>query len=69
MALALPSKPSKRIVGFQVMMDSTLRLYCVKISESVVILCNGGIKTTNKATDCTNVSSNFRLAYLIAKKV
>ncbi|MEM9917871.1 MAG: hypothetical protein AAF990_07235 [Bacteroidota bacterium] len=69
MALALPSKPSKRIAGVQVMMDSTLRLYCVKISESIVILCNGGIKTTHKATDCPNVSSHFRLANLIAKKV
>jgi hypothetical protein len=36
-----------------------LRLYCHWISERVVILYNGGIKTMAKAQDCPNVSRHF----------
>ncbi|HMT55071.1 MAG TPA: hypothetical protein PKD16_18745 [Saprospiraceae bacterium] len=46
-----------------------LRLYCSVLSENVVILFNGGIKTTQKAQDCPNVSSHFRLAIEFSKKL
>jgi hypothetical protein len=36
-----------------------LRLYCHWVSKNVVILFNGGIKTSNNAQDCPNVSSHF----------
>jgi len=46
-----------------------LRLYCTVLSENVVILFNGGIKTTQKAQDCPNVSAHFRLAIGFSKKL
>jgi hypothetical protein len=36
-----------------------LRLYCHWVSENVVILYNGGIKTAQKVQDCPNVSRHF----------
>lgn len=36
-----------------------LRLYCHYVSENVVILYNGGIKTAHTAQDCPNVSRHF----------
>jgi len=37
-----------------------LRLYCLYISENIVFLFNGGIKTKDKAQDCKNVKSYFQ---------
>ncbi len=67
-AHALPSKPNKN-QAVKVMLHSKLRLYCVKLSENIVILCNGGVKTENAAQKCSNVSRHFRLANKIAKKI
>ena len=39
-----------------------IRLYCCRLSESIVVLYGGGQKTTAKAQDCPNVASHFRLA-------
>jgi hypothetical protein len=36
-----------------------LRLYCHWVSENIIILYNGGIKTTRTAQDCPNVSRHF----------
>ncbi len=46
-----------------------LRLYCLRLSDSVVILFNGGIKTTNRAQDCPNVREDFRIANILSKKI
>jgi len=46
-----------------------LRLYCMLISNSVVILFNGGIKTAAKAQDCPTVGPHFRLANQLAKAI
>jgi len=48
---------------------NNLRLYCIPINEHVVILLNGGIKSTRKAQDCPNVSSSFELANRLAKAI
>lgn len=49
--------------------SGVLRLYCTVLSENVVILFNGGIKTTQKAQDCPNVSGHFRSAIEFSKKL
>jgi hypothetical protein len=49
--------------------DFGLRLYCLKLSESVVILFNGDRKTTQKAQDCPNCAKYFRLAQRIATTI
>jgi len=46
-----------------------LRLYCMRISKSIVILFNGGIKTTNTAQQCPNVRPCFNLANKLAHAI
>jgi hypothetical protein len=46
-----------------------LRLYCVRLSDEVVVLLSGGIKTSQKAQDCPNVSNHFRIANKISKQL
>jgi len=45
------------------------RLYCLRLSDSIVILFNGGIKTANKAQDCPNVSPFFYQAARFTKLI
>jgi hypothetical protein len=51
--LALP--PKRRHLEDQI----DLRLYCHWVSDRVIILYNGGIKTAPLAQDCPNVSRHF----------
>ena len=46
-----------------------LRLYCMVLNEHVVFLFNGGIKTTDKAQKCPNVSPYFRRANQLGSKI
>ena len=46
-----------------------VRLYCLKLNEQVVILFNGGIKTSKKSQDCPNVKPFFIQANLLSKKI
>lgn len=63
-AYALP--PPARFLEKEV---GKLRLYCVWISENIVILANGGIKTTEKAQNCPNVGPKFRFANTMARQI
>lgn len=56
---ALP--PKARYLEFDLGREQ-LRLYCLYISENIVFLFNGGIKTKAKAQDCKNVKSYFQEA-------
>jgi len=49
--------------------DFGLRLYCVRISEEVVILLNGDRKTTQSIKDCPNCKPHFDFANKIADAV
>ncbi len=51
--VALP--PKKRITGEY----NDLRLYCHLITNNVVVLFNGGIKTQDNPEDCPNVKQHF----------
>jgi hypothetical protein len=44
-----------------------LRLYCILLSDSAVVLCNGGIKIARTPQECPNVAGHFRLAKTVAK--
>ena len=46
-----------------------LRLYCLRLSESVVILFNGDLKTAQRVDDCTNCKRHFQLANRITTKI
>jgi len=41
---------------------NNLRLYTFRANKHVVFLFNGGLKTTQKAQECPNVKSHFKLA-------
>lgn len=46
-----------------------IRLYAIRLSNSIVVLLNGDLKTADKAEDCENVKPHFRLANKVAKKL
>jgi hypothetical protein len=45
------------------------RLYCLRLSNSVVILFNGGLKTNNNPENCPNVAPHFRNAQIFCKRI
>lgn len=49
--------------------DFGLRLYCVKISEEIVILLNGGRKTAQSVKDCMNCKPHFDFANKVSDAV
>ncbi|MBK8506211.1 MAG: hypothetical protein IPL46_30815 [Saprospiraceae bacterium] len=68
---ALPPDRSKlRKIGFDLSHDfQALRLYTMRLSDCVVVLFNGGIKTTAIAQDCPNVRHHFSVANQIAQAI
>ena len=49
--------------------DHGLRLYCIRLSPSIVILLNGDRKTNQKAGLCKNCKPHFEKANTLAKKI
>ncbi|MBK8042869.1 MAG: hypothetical protein IPK21_09490 [Haliscomenobacter sp.] len=49
--------------------SNSLRLYLIRLNESIVILLNGGEKTTRQAQECPNVKPYFIEAQKIAKAI
>lgn len=49
--------------------DYGLRLYCIRLTPSVVILLNGDRKTALKVKDCKNCYPHFELARKIANAI
>lgn len=49
--------------------DFGIRLYCIHINESSVILLNGGVKTNLDPTLCPNVADHFNRALKIAVRL
>lgn len=47
--------------------DCNLRLYCLRLTKSSVILFGGGVKTAQKAQFCENVRPHFELANELTK--
>ncbi len=49
--------------------DYGLRLYCIRLTQSIVILLNGDRKTALKVQECQNCYSHFDLARKLAKRI
>jgi hypothetical protein len=49
--------------------DIKRRLYCLRLSDSVVILFNGGFKTNDDPEKCDNVRPHFKDAQIFAKRI
>jgi hypothetical protein len=70
LATALP--PTSRLVlrGIEIpFYDNKLRLYCIKINENIVILFNGGVKSSRKVQDSPDLLMAFREAQIFAKRI
>ncbi|WP_437920029.1 hypothetical protein [Sphingobacterium sp. LRF_L2] len=46
-----------------------LRLYCIRLSEKVVILLNGDLKTKNNPEECPNCRKHFHFANSLVRKL
>ncbi len=69
-AQALP--PEFRAMEIRGMLDEVgydLRLYCLRLSNEVVILLNGGVKESQKTQDSPDLLPKFRLANRVSKAV
>ncbi len=64
-AHALPP-PSRKL---RLVQHEHLRLYCMRLSDHVVILFNGGLKTAETAQQCPNVKPHFELANRLAEAI
>lgn len=67
-ANALPAR-SKEVTLLTTTNDFGIRLYCIRLSDRVLVLLNGAIKTTQKAQDCPNVRRFFKDAVSIATNI
>jgi hypothetical protein len=69
-AQALPPKPKYRIPEIQELgIHFPLRLYCFRISESIVVLFNGGVKDHATDQDSKDLSFKFIEAQQFAKRI
>lgn len=58
--------PTHRFIDSDGETDFGLRLYCIRISDEIVILLNGDRKTTQKLRDCKNCKPHFDFANRIS---
>lgn len=58
-AHALPPPPEHLSIAQKIRSGKNVRLYCLRLSDEVVILFNGGLKTRNEAQHCPNVKDHF----------
>ncbi len=71
-AVALPPKPNfklNKILQIREIEYNSLRLYCIWISEEIVILANGGIKTSQKTEDSPDLMPHFRFIKSMGKQI
>ncbi|MEM8525090.1 MAG: hypothetical protein AAGG68_10620 [Bacteroidota bacterium] len=68
-ANALPKSFTKNTKERVFFVETSIRLYCIRLSDRIVILINGDVKTAQKVQDCPNVLPHFRLANKIARKL
>jgi hypothetical protein len=47
--------------------DYGVRLYCIRVSDEIVILLNGDHKTSQKVQDCPNCFPHFKFANKVAE--
>lgn len=69
-AHALPPPPrGQRKLGITQVENNDLRLYCIWISESIVILANGGIKKSATVQGTPELMPHFRFAKTLGRQI
>ena len=66
-AEALP--PPHRIMTELSVNQCNLRLYCIRLSEEIVILANGGLKTSQTVQDSPDIWPKFNFANKMAQQI
>jgi hypothetical protein len=70
LATALPPPSTLLVRGIEIpFYENKLRLYCIKINENIVILFNGGVKSSQKVQDSPNLLMKFREAQIFARRI
>lgn len=49
--------------------DADLRLFCLRMSNEIVVLFNGGVKDSQKTQDSVDLFPKFRLAQRLSKAI
>lgn len=62
-------EPTYVEVGTGKVAANNLRLYCYRLSGSVVFLFDDDVKTTDAAQDCPNVGPHFRMANKLVRVI
>jgi len=69
-AQELPPKPKRWVEEIKDLgINFPLRLFCLRISEQIVILFNGGIKDSQTTQESKDLSMKFYEAQVFAKKI
>jgi hypothetical protein len=66
-AVALP--PKGTLEELEISANFPFRLYCYRINENIVILFNGGLKTSQKVQNSPDLSMKFHEAQSFAKAI
>jgi hypothetical protein len=68
-AHALPNKDDVPTHVIEANKDFGIRLYCLRLTDFIVILFNGDVKTCLDPKQCPNVRNHFRNAISLAKAI
>jgi hypothetical protein len=69
-ASALPPKGTFKVNGIEIhFFENPLRLYCIRLSDQLVILFNDGIKSARTAQESKGLSRKFREAQVFARRI
>ena len=69
-AQALPPKPKRWIPEiYEIVIHFPLRLYCYRISETIVVLFNGGIKDQRTDQESDDIRLKFYEAQQFAQRI
>ena len=64
-----PKEKIAKRFGLVEFIEYDFRLYCMRLSDNIVILFNGVIKTTNKNQDDPQLMSTFRMATTFGRRI
>ena len=69
-ASELPTKDRTEINGEEILFyDNEFRLFCTRINDNIVVLFNGGVKSSQATQDSPDLAPKFRDAKYFARKI
>lgn len=62
-------RPEKRALAIPLESGKSLRLYCYRVNDEILVIGNGGIKSSKKVKDSPDCYPHFQLMNHVAKKM